>query len=119
MRWLCNENIPRILVEELRQRGHDVAWVQEVSPGITDIDVLALAVHQSRVCLTFDKDFWQLAAGASIPADCGVLLPRTPIHPTRESVTKIAVAIDSRDDWVGHFSVMEPGRIRMRPLAGA
>jgi len=23
----------------------------------------------------------------------------------------------SRDDWAGHFSVIEPGRIRMRPLA--
>ena len=25
-------------------------------------------------------------------------------------------AIDSRDDWVGHFSVVGDDRIRMRPL---
>jgi hypothetical protein len=22
----------------------------------------------------------------------------------------------ARDDWAGHFSVIEPGRVRMRPL---
>jgi hypothetical protein len=28
----------------------------------------------------------------------------------------IAEIVSGRDDWPGHFAVIEPGRIRMRPL---
>jgi len=116
MRWLCNENIPRSLVEELRRRGHDVVWIRETSPGIADAEVLALAVRERRVCLTFDKDFGELAAATVLPADCGVLLLRIQPRPSLDSSAEIAAAIDARADWAGHFSVLEPGRVRMRPL---
>lgn len=116
MRWLCNENIPRHLVEELRRRGHDVVWIRERSPGIADVEVLAIAIRERRVCLTFDKDFGELAAAAVLPADCGVLLLRIQPRPSLNSSAEIAAAIDARADWAGHFSVLEPGRVRMRPL---
>jgi hypothetical protein len=29
---------------------------------------------------------------------------------------KLADLITARDDWAGYFSVIEPGRVRMRPL---
>jgi hypothetical protein len=29
---------------------------------------------------------------------------------------RLANIITGRDDWAGYFSVIEPGRIRMRPL---
>jgi len=116
MRWLCNENIPRVLVEALRQRRHDVVWIREASPGIADIDVLALAVRERRICLTFDKDFGELAARTPLPADCGVLLLRVSMRASTASATEIVSAIDSRTDWAGHFTVFEPGRIRMRLL---
>jgi hypothetical protein len=29
---------------------------------------------------------------------------------------RLAEIISSRDDWAGHFSVIEPGRTRMRAL---
>ena len=116
MRWLCNENIPRHLVEELRRRGHDAVWIRETSPGISDVEVLAVAVRERRICLTFDKDFGELAAAAVLPADCGVLLLRVQPRPSLESAVEIAAAIDVRADWAGHFSVLEPGRVRMRRL---
>ena len=116
MRWLCNENIPRNLVEELRRLGHDAVWIRERSPGIADAEVLAIAVRERRICLTFDKDFGELAAAASLPADCGVLLLRIQPRPSRVSAAEIAAAIHARADWAGHFSVLEPGRVRMRLL---
>jgi predicted nuclease of predicted toxin-antitoxin system len=116
MRWLCDENIPRILVGALRHHGHDVVWIREESPGMPDADVLALAVGQGRVCLTFDKDFGQLAANTPIPRDSGVVLLRLPPPNSRNLAQAIVAIVDSRKDWPGHFSVVEPGRIRMRPL---
>jgi hypothetical protein len=29
---------------------------------------------------------------------------------------RLAALISARDDWAGCFSVVEPGRVRMRPL---
>jgi len=88
-----------------------------MSPGIADAEVLSTAVRERRICLTFDKDFGELAAAAVLPAECGILLLRLQPRPSLESSMEIAAAIEARGDWAGHFSVLEPGRVRMRPLA--
>ena len=116
MRWLCDENVPRNLVDAFRQHGHDVLWIREDFPGMPDSEVLALAIREHRVCLTFDKDFGQLAASTSFPSDSGVVLLRLPPSNSRDRAQTIVAIADSRSDWAGHFSVVEPGRIRMRPL---
>lgn len=116
MRWLCNENIPRNLVEALRDHGHDVVWIREAAPGIADDAVLALAARDRRLCLTFDKDFGELAAATALPAGCGVLLLRLQPRVSAAFVMETVAILESRADWAGHFSVLEPGRIRMRPL---
>jgi predicted nuclease of predicted toxin-antitoxin system len=56
MRFLANENIPGDAVLALQRDGHDVVWIRTAAPGSTDRDVLAWAVHEDRVLLTFDQD---------------------------------------------------------------
>jgi hypothetical protein len=53
MRFLANENIPGDAVAALVAGGHDVAWIRTVSPGSKDEEVLARAVREERVLLTF------------------------------------------------------------------
>jgi len=36
--------------------------------------------------------------------------------PPRDAGRRLADQLISRNDWAGHFSVIEPGRVRMRPL---
>lgn len=76
MRLLANENVPRVVVGQLRDMGHDVAWVTEVAPGLPDSGVLRLGREESRVLLTFDRDFGELAFRACLPATSGVILLR-------------------------------------------
>lgn len=116
MRFLANENIPGAAVEALREAGHDVAWVRTDAPGATDPDVLAWAARDRRVVLTFDKDFGALARSAGLPADCGVVLFRIAMPQPGDVGRQLAGMIDARDDWAGQFSVISPGRIRMRAL---
>jgi hypothetical protein len=53
----------------------------------------------------------------SLPAACGVILFRAPI-PGPDTVGQWLLGlVSARDDWAGHFSVIEPGRVRMRLLA--
>ncbi|MBV9287737.1 MAG: DUF5615 family PIN-like protein [Hyphomicrobiales bacterium] len=117
MRFLANENFPGAAVTALKAAGQDVIWVRTASPGMTDAEVLAWAGRDGRVLLTFDKDFGELARRSGLPNDCGVVLLRLPIPKAGEVGQRLAKIITERQDWPGHFSVIEPGRVRMRPLS--
>lgn len=119
MRLLAYENFPSDAINALRERGHDVIWIWTEAPGSRDEDVLARARKESRVLIPFEKDFGELAFRSRLPASCGIILfritPRSPEFITRPA----ANVLGSRDDWVGHFAVIEHDRIRMRPLPEA
>jgi predicted nuclease of predicted toxin-antitoxin system len=116
MRFLANENFPGAAVTALETAGHDVVWVRMAAPGTTDPDVLAWATREERILLTFDKDFGELAKGSALPPTCGVVLLRMPMPKPGEVGQRLADLITARDDWAGYFSVIEPGRVRMRSL---
>jgi predicted nuclease of predicted toxin-antitoxin system len=116
MRFLANGNFPGAAVIALEAAGHDVVWVRIAAPGTTDPDVLAWAARDERILLTLDKDFGELARGSALPPTCGVILLRTPMSRPSDVGQRLAELITARDDWAGNFSVIEPGRVRMRPL---
>ena len=116
MRLLANENCPRDLVVALREDGQDVLWARESLAGAPDGHVLARARADGRVLLTFDKDFGELAFRSRLPSSCGVVLLRVPPVSSDYLVRTVRQALRTRDDWVGHFSVVEPHRIRMVSL---
>jgi hypothetical protein len=116
MRFLANENFPGTAVTALEAAGHDVVWVRAAAPDATDPEVLAWAAREERILLTFDKDFGELARGSALPRACGVVLLRMPMPRPGDVGQRLADLIMGRDDWAGYFSVIEPGRIRMRPL---
>jgi Domain of unknown function (DUF5615) len=117
MRFLAHENFPGAAVSMLKSAGHDILWVPTEAPGTSDREVLARAARESRILLTFDKDFGELARASALPASCGVLLFRIPMPTPSDVGAGLADLITARDDWAGHFSVVEPGRVRMRALA--
>jgi predicted nuclease of predicted toxin-antitoxin system len=116
MRFLANENFPGSAVTALEAAGHDVVWIRTAAPGIRDPEVLAWGAREERILLTFDKDFGELARAAKLPESCGIVLVRIPMRNAGDAGRQVAAAIMARADWQGHFSVIEPGRIRMRLL---
>jgi predicted nuclease of predicted toxin-antitoxin system len=116
MRILANENIPACVVERLRVAGHDVGWVGTDLPGATDLQVIARAIAEKRTILTFDKDFGELAFRDRRCAPYGIVLLR--MAPTQPELLaqRVALALESRSDWPGHFAVIEDGRIRLAPI---
>jgi len=81
-----------------------------------DQDVLAWAMREERILLTFDKDFGEVARRSALSVTCGVVVFRMPMPVPGAVGERLAGLITTRDDWAGHFSVIEPGRIRMRRL---
>ncbi len=117
MRFLADENFPAAAVTVLRSIGHDIVWVRTAAPGKSDADVLTWAVRESRILLTFDKDFGELAKVSGLPATCGIVLLRVPMPKPGYVGQRLADLITARDDWAGHFAVIEPGRVRLRLLS--
>jgi hypothetical protein len=117
VRFLANENIPRSVIAGLRQRGHDVLSAKESLRGRPDRDLLAQAQVERRVLVTQDKDFGEIAFRSRLPAECGVLLFRFADGEPGSDKRRMIEAIQSRTDWMGHFSVVTETQVRMRRLA--
>lgn len=116
MRILADENISLDTVDALLKNGYDVLWIRTYAPGISDREILALAQIEKRVIITFDKDFGELTFNLKFSALSGIILFRiSPSSPT-QIVNFIITTLLSRNDWSGHFSVVEFDKIRMKPL---
>lgn len=116
LRILANENVSGETVEALRNEDHDVIWIRTHAPGSTDEAVLAQAQTESRILITFDKDFGELAFLWGLPSSSGIILFRVETTGSLQATTLVLAALKSRSDWAGHFSVVEKDRIRMTPL---
>ena len=115
MRFLADENFPRAAVAAVSQAGFEIVSVAQTAGGMRDADLLAWAAREGRIILTFDKDFGELAR-ASGSRSFGVILFRIPMPRSADVGRELVDRICPRGDWMGHFSVVEAGRIRMRPL---
>lgn len=116
MRFLADENFSGAAVAAVREAGHDIVWVTVAAPGTSDADVLAWAAREGRIVLTFDKDFGELSKASKLPSPCGVILFRIPLPGPSDVGRQLADLVASRNDWGGHFAVIERGRVRMRSL---
>jgi predicted nuclease of predicted toxin-antitoxin system len=108
--------VPGEVVEAARQAGHDIAWIGESSPGAADEDVLALALAQGRVLITFDKDFGDMAFPQGKSGACGVVLLRPHVRSPGYLSQFILAVLGQSITWEGNFSVAQEGKLRVIPL---
>ena len=115
MRILADANMPGQVVAILRDAGHDVLWVKEESPLSPDPDVLEWATRESRLLITFDKDFGELSQRNALAAPSGIILFRiSDAIPVDERAALIAQNVSAPAEWAGHLWVIA---IRKRPAA--
>ena len=115
----ANDNVPQDCVVRLRQSGNDVLWIRETGPGSTDSEVLSRALIEDRLLLTFDKDFGELVFKRGTAASRGIVLFRISQPSPAAVAVRVNAVLASRNDWSGHFSVVDDHTIRMRKLPAA
>jgi predicted nuclease of predicted toxin-antitoxin system len=114
LKLLANENIPRLLVTTLRERGHDVVWIFEGERGIGDPRVLTAALQERRVLLTNDKDFGDLVFRQGKQASCGVILIRLMSQSQAQFVEQVLPLLETNESrWADHFAVITRRKIRI------
>lgn len=118
MNFVADECCDALLVAGLRGDGHDVVYIQEVSPGCDDDAVLHLAASQQRILLTEDKDFGELVVRLKLPAYGIVLLRLDPSNPDAKLNRLREVLSQDAARLPGSLVVIDETKARFRPLAG-
>lgn len=60
MKLLVDENVDRCIVDWLSAQGYDLIWKAISAPGADDMEVAEWATRESRLLITFDRDFGEL-----------------------------------------------------------
>jgi predicted nuclease of predicted toxin-antitoxin system len=113
MKFLADESCDCAIVRALRVAGYDVKEVRVASIGAPDEKVINMALQESRVLLTEDKDFGQLVFASAVKSP-GVILLRYPADTRRKLARVIVEFVEKNTEKIeGRFTVIQPGRIRI------
>jgi predicted nuclease of predicted toxin-antitoxin system len=117
MKFLANENIPRLSIILLRNNDFDINAISEISPGISDQKVLSIGEDENRIIITFDRDYGELIFQKKLEFSAGLIylrfIPQTPLEPG-ELLLKILRNNDL--SFNGKFTIIDKDKIRQRPL---
>lgn len=116
MRFLTDENLPRIAVDLLRELGHDVLDVREANmSGASDLQIAEVAMEEQRVLVTLDLDFANILQYP--PCEyTGIVVLRVP-QPTQHRVAATLrgfLSVADVEAIHGALVIVEPGSYRVR-----
>ena len=116
MRFLADENVSRLVIARLRADGLDVVSVSETRPGVPDGDVLETANAEDCILITEDRDFGELVVRQNLAVRGMILLELDRLSNAAEAEAAGEAISTHADKLSGNLLVIEPGRIRIRPL---
>lgn len=113
MKLVADESIDRPVVERLRRDGHDVVYIAELAPSITDEEVLEQANNRGALLLTADKDFGELVFRQRLAHPGVVLLRLAGLSNTEKAEIVAGVCREHGAELRGAFSVVSPAQLRI------
>src|SRR6516164_11634177 len=116
MRFLADESVSRRVIERLRADGFDVISIGETRSGAPDSVVLELADAEGSILITEDRDFGEMVIRQRLGVRGLILLELDRVSNRMEADTVAEVVSNHADKLLGNLVVIEPGRIRVRPL---
>ncbi|MEN8156245.1 MAG: DUF5615 family PIN-like protein [Bacteroidota bacterium] len=116
MTFLADESVDYPIVKSLRDQGFNVSYITEISPGITDEEVINLASSKSMVLITGDKDFGTLTFRNRMISE-GVVLYRLSGFNNEEKAQRVSsVMAEHFESLKGSFTVIGKELTRIRKL---
>ena len=114
MNILVDESVGKSIVDALRQNGHSVLYIAEFAPSIDDEAVLYQANLNCALLLTEDKDFGELVFRQGLPHIGVVLIRLSGLSLQAKATSVLTVLANYEDELLEAFSVISPGRVRIR-----
>lgn len=118
MRFLADENVSRLVIDRLRAAGREVISIGETKPGSLDNEVVNAADVEDCILITEDQDFGELVIRQRLGVRGLILLELDRLSNSAEADAVMDVISTHADKLLGNLVVIEPGRVRIRPLPG-
>lgn len=113
LKFLIDIGVGKKLEKWLEDSGYDVKSMRHINPKSEDMEILNMAVSESRMVVTMDKDFGELVYKSGM-LHAGVLILRLEDATGAEKVDVIkAILRDHEAKLRGKFCVFQSGRLRV------
>lgn len=113
--FLANENFPKPSITLLRNKGFNIKSIQEDSPGLSDEEVINVALDLSLIILTFDRDYGELIFKYSFSNPPSVIFFREKgSNPLFAGLLLCDMLENSGISFTQSFTVVEEKNIRQR-----
>jgi len=114
LKFLVDVGVGKSVEEWLLKGGYDLKAVRNIDPKMSDGEILSVAVSESRLVVTMDKDFGELVYNSGL-LHSGVLLLRLEDARADEKVSVVEKILEGyADRLLGNFCVFQHGRLRIR-----
>lgn len=114
MKLVADESVDFGIIIELRRKGFEVISVLEEFSGITDKDVLRIAVDKNCLLITEDKDFGELTYRLKLK-HYGILLIRLNDLGRKERIEMVSRFIEQYfNNLIDNFTVLTKRGLRIK-----
>ncbi len=114
MKLVADESVDFSIIRNLREKGFEVISILENYSGFSDVEVLRIAVKNSSLLITEDKDFGELTYRLK-HKHCGVLLIRLNDLPRQDRIILAVETIVSYFEKIeNRFAVLNKQGLRIK-----
>lgn len=111
---IADESVDARIVAGLVGGGYEVISVAQLSPGISDTEVIAFALERSGYIITEDKDFGDELVYRKVE-QVGSMLLRITDTPVVQKVRIVVQTFDAHgSELLNSFSVLSQKKLRIR-----
>lgn len=114
MKFLVDVGVSQKVEKWLAENGYDTKAVRDLNPKAKDSEILHLAVAESRMVITMDKDFGELVYNSGMKHS-GVLILRLE---DAKGDQKVEIVKKILSDYINKiqnkFCVFQDGRLRIK-----
>jgi len=114
MKFLANENLPLPSVVLLRDNKIDIISIAEQNPGISDEEVMKMAIDEHRTIVTHDSDYGELIYKLGYKPKAGVIYFRIYNFEPQDPGTILLDLIKGNFKFDKSLTVINEGAIRQR-----
>jgi predicted nuclease of predicted toxin-antitoxin system len=113
MKFVADESVDAI-VDRLRLHGHEVDYVAELAPSLSDDEVLDRANNQGALLVTEDKDFGELVYRLRRVHGGAVLVRLSGVSSPLKASIVADVIRERGSELQNAFAVISPASVRIR-----
>ncbi len=114
MKFIADEGVDAPIVSALRNKGYDVLYILELSPGKQDDVILSEANSQNRILLTQDKDFGELVFRLQQIHSGVVLIRLHGIKPLEKAIIVTTALEKHLNELHNAFVVIQKNAVRIK-----